>query len=355
MRKSIFQSKEQSRFCTASVLDGLPDGVIIVTIQGVAAYWNSAAVQVLEIREDASFGQKIGDVVVNESFVTQLTQILNKRQYLVFPLSFEVAIGSCRPAVYNTVYYSKTETDEHLLVVTHRQVPPASKHTVSEVVTSLAHQLRAPLSATECWLNVLATGEAFGNIETIRERLGRLKKRTHLLLSLVDDTLFLHQVQNEPSLDVCDCIPVGETVDALIDHFSIVSNERNITVLNEMDAESKNFQMVRRDAEKIITVLLDNAIKYNREHGLVTISGFVQANKLCLSVQDTGIGIEPEAVPHVFSQYFRSDQVKQKKIKGSGLGLSIVKQLVESKGGSVEINSALERGTKISIWYPNSL
>ena len=98
--------------------------------------------------------------------------------------------------------------------------------------------------------------------------------------------------------------------------------------------------------------LVSNAIKYNRDNGRVDVTLHREGDRLVASVSDTGIGIPPEAMARLFSEFFRADNAKVHSRMGTGLGLSIVKEIVERSGGQITAESELDKGTTFRFWLP---
>lgn len=98
--------------------------------------------------------------------------------------------------------------------------------------------------------------------------------------------------------------------------------------------------------------LLDNGIKYNRPEGTVTVSIQREQGKAVVEVVDSGIGIRPEVLPHIFDRFVRGDTSRSRKGGGAGLGLSIARTLVDSMGGRIEVESQVDRGTTFRIALP---
>jgi len=105
---------------------------------------------------------------------------------------------------------------------------------------------------------------------------------------------------------------------------------------------------------RVMTKLLDNAIAYTSEGGNITIRTNTQSSWVIITVQDTGIGIAPSDLPHIFERFYRADQARSTETGGSGLGLSIVQKIIEAHNGSIEVESILNEGSKFSIKLPIS-
>lgn len=104
---------------------------------------------------------------------------------------------------------------------------------------------------------------------------------------------------------------------------------------------------------QVATNLVSNAINYTPSGGVTVSTCYdAAAHRIGLSVQDTGIGISPDEQKHLFNQFFRGDRAAALGVQGSGLGLRIVHQIVEQHGGSVEVHSDVNRGTRFQVWLP---
>jgi two-component system phosphate regulon sensor histidine kinase PhoR len=104
--------------------------------------------------------------------------------------------------------------------------------------------------------------------------------------------------------------------------------------------------------EQMLTNLIDNAIKFNRESGTVTVSVSFESDRSFVSVSDTGDGIVPENLNRIFERFYRIDRGRTRNVGGTGLGLAIVKHLARLHGGDVAVSSILGRGTTFSLELP---
>ena len=119
-----------------------------------------------------------------------------------------------------------------------------------------------------------------------------------------------------------------------------------------LQIESARIFATRQIAEEILSNLIDNAVKYNREGGSVRVEARETGTETLLTVRDTGIGIRHEDQPRIFERFFRVDKSRSKATGGTGLGLSIVKHAVQLLGGSIDLQSEPNVGTEITVHFP---
>jgi two-component system phosphate regulon sensor histidine kinase PhoR len=108
----------------------------------------------------------------------------------------------------------------------------------------------------------------------------------------------------------------------------------------------------RGQLKQVLTNLLDNAIKYTPEKGTVRLSAAGAEGRVTVSVEDTGPGIPPEALPRIFERFYRVDKARSRELGGTGLGLAIVKHIVEAHGGSVAVESRIGEGSAFRVVLP---
>ena len=108
----------------------------------------------------------------------------------------------------------------------------------------------------------------------------------------------------------------------------------------------------RQLIKQALRILVDNSIKYTPSQGRITVSVAPDGDKIRISVQDQGIGIEPDSLPYIFDRFYRSEESRTRKAGGAGLGLAIMKWIVDRHGGSIEVVSRKEIGTRTALLLP---
>ena len=130
-----------------------------------------------------------------------------------------------------------------------------------------------------------------------------------------------------------------------------LADERSIRLTCSMQKDC-TVLTVEDDMYQIIFNLVENAIKYNCEEGLVFVRLRCQGDDVIVSVEDTGVGIPEDALPHVFERFYRVDKARSRQAGGSGLGLSIVRDLVQRNFGQISVSARPEGGTCFTVAFP---
>ena len=178
---------------------------------------------------------------------------------------------------------------------------------------------------------------------------GHIRKEAAWLVTLVEDIIRLSQLdeQAEFTKESMDLYAVAvEAVDSLRD----VAKGSGVEI--RVGGTRQEIAGVRKLVYEIIYNLIDNAIKYNRRGGTVDVTVTGADNQVLLTVSDTGIGIPREHIDRVFERFYRVDKSHSKETGGTGLGLSIVKHAVACHHGTINIQSEVNKGTKIQIGFP---
>lgn len=218
-----------------------------------------------------------------------------------------------------------------------------------EFTSNVSHELKTPLTTIYGVSDMMAEGivkpadvKGFG--KNIKEESGRM-------ISLIDDIIKLSRLDEDympEEISDVDLLLVSKNV---IDRLKDVAEDRGVSVY--LEGESTEIKGIPTLCDEIVYNLCENAIKYNKENGSVTVSVKNTGEGAELSVEDTGIGIPFEYRERIFERFFRVDKSHCQKVNGTGLGLSIVKHAVLHLGGTIDVESVEGAGTKMIIKFPH--
>jgi two-component system, OmpR family, sensor kinase len=218
----------------------------------------------------------------------------------------------------------------------------------TQFTADASHELRTPVSVILAQTQLALSKER--SPEAYREALGSCLRAASRMKSLIDHLLILARLdvakqafQGQPlSLDVI----VADTCDLL----RTLAESHQVTLDSQIEHVSISGE--RNQLTQVITNLINNAVRYNRPQGHVSVELKVVNGMAQLVVRDTGQGIPAENLPYVFDRFYRVDKVRSRNDGGSGLGLSICKEIVEAHGGTIQVTSELDVGTEFIVRFP---
>ncbi|MBP1634723.1 MAG: two-component sensor histidine kinase [Acidobacteria bacterium] len=221
----------------------------------------------------------------------------------------------------------------------------------SKFVRVTTHELRAPAQGTESLLSALANGYAGALSEPQRELVARARRRLALLQTLVDDLLDLAAGKANLRQGEQRPVPVGALVAEVCARFEAGAREKGLRLSVRVPDEPLHVWSDPADIERIVTNLVSNAVKYTN-HGGVTVELSEAGGSARLAVTDTGIGISPEALNHIFEEFYRAVNARAAQEAGTGLGLAIVKDLVNRYSGTISVQSVEGQQTTFVVTLP---
>jgi signal transduction histidine kinase/ligand-binding sensor domain-containing protein/DNA-binding response OmpR family regulator len=224
----------------------------------------------------------------------------------------------------------------------------------TQFFTNISHELRTPLTLIRG--NIEQALEEHHPINT-RRQLSQIEQNTNQLLRLINQLLDISkleagemQLNNAPH----DIVPF---IHNLVHSIESICEIKGITVRFISESPSLYAQYDEEKMEKVIMNLLSNAVKFSNENGTIEVSVATRNSKfLVIKVSDTGIGIKPSAIPHIFNRFYQADNSDTKKFEGTGIGLTLVKELIELHNGQIKVvsneNKTNKKGTTFEIEIP---
>ena len=221
----------------------------------------------------------------------------------------------------------------------------------SEFTANVSHELKTPLTSINGYAEMIGSGVT-SEQDTIKFA-NIINKEGLRLLDLIEDIINLSKLESigsQEMKDLSSSIDIYEIADDIISNQMTRAKERNIKL--ELIGTNLNITANRRMIVDLIYNLVDNAIKYNQDNGRVSVEIYKESKYCVLKVKDSGIGISQKDMNRIFERFYRADKSKSKKIGGTGIGLSIVKHIVEKHNGEISLTSKLNIGTEIEIILP---
>ena len=218
-------------------------------------------------------------------------------------------------------------------------------------VSDASHELKTPLAGIRLLTDsILQTGDM--DPDTTREFVGDIGREAERLTRITENLLRLTRLDSgavQPVAPV-EVAPVLERVARML---AILAKEKGVTLTYEAEPDTVALA-TEDDVHQILYNLMDNGIKYSGTDGFVHAAARVDGDWVVLTVEDNGIGIPEDDLPHIFERFYRVDKMRSRAIGGTGLGLSIVKDTVESRGGRITAAPRPEGGTVFTVYLPRA-
>lgn len=222
----------------------------------------------------------------------------------------------------------------------------------SDFVSNVSHEIRTPLSLIYMYVESLKMGR-IKNREKEQEYLDVLLKETQRLSGIVNNILNFSQIEKGKRKYSFAQVNLNEIVNEVLTTYSHHLKNKDFDYHIDLNPE---LPVVRADRDAItdaLVNLIDNSIKYSNEKKLITIRTSLSSGYVCLELQDQGEGISEKDLKHIFDKFYRvTSSDLTPKTKGSGLGLSIVKHIVDAHGGDIKVHSRKGKGSRFVLYFP---
>ena len=324
------------------ITENMQEGLIVIDKYTMILSANSSAWNLFHM-DRVRQGESVYCLDREEEFRHTIEQVLSgEHTELVLKLN-----GSDIQLIANPVIRDKkTEGAVVLLVNVTEKLERESLR--REFSANVSHELKTPLTSISGFAEIMQGGLVKN--EDIPKFAGRIYKESQRLLQLVEDVIQISQLDEEKTSYVWEPVDVYQVCKNAFE--SLKEKAKRLNVHLYICGERMKMEAVRTLLEEAVYNICDNAIKYNRNDGSVSVFLVQTAQEIQIVVKDTGVGIPKEDQNRVFERFYRVDKSHSKEIGGTGLGLSIVKHAVGALKGSVILRSEEGNGTEICMKFP---
>lgn len=222
-----------------------------------------------------------------------------------------------------------------------------------EFLLNLSHELKTPIFAIQGYVDTLLNG-ALDNSDVNKKFLGNASKNVDRLVNLLDDLDEITKLESGGLLLLKENFIIQDIIKEVFETLSIKADEKKIKCFIKNGCELP--LTVFADKEKITMViinLVDNAIKYGKQNGSIEGSAYkIDGKKILIEISDDGYGVAEDHLPRIFERFYRTDMARARSAGGSGLGLSIVKHIIEAHGETIHVRSKIDVGSTFGFMLP---
>jgi len=221
----------------------------------------------------------------------------------------------------------------------------------SAFVSQASHDLRTPLTSIKSSLDNLVRGVGGGLNERQIQVVDRARTSMQRLSALINDVLDINRIETGRTVLEKKDYSLTDSVKSIIEENRPAANQKNISIQTEGIDTPIQIHADPGKIERVINELVGNAVKYTPENGSININLRQENHHAIVSVSDTGVGMSKDDCQKIWERFYRVDEIRLA-AKGSGLGLSIAKELVEMHGGKISVQSAKHEGSTFTVKLP---
>lgn len=342
--------KSQSRLKT--VFTCMAEAVVITDHDGVVVLHNPAAIKILEIQTDPFIGKPLSASIRDKTAINMVSEAISKamvvtREFVPGTISRKYLHAYCSPVI--------NEQGEVIGSVTTFEDISALKaidRMKSDFVAMVAHELKSPLASVEQMIYALQVGCKYEAASSCNALHQRMTARTKDLLRLIENLLNLSKLESGTVVFNLEPVRGDEIIRDVLDIARPQAESKDISLAYTPCGPEWLFNVDYDHLRTAIMNIVSNSIKYTPNGGKVLVSIELAGGFVNIIVQDTGIGIGPEDLPHIFDRFFRVKGKATRHITGSGLGLALVKEVVEAHQGYIDVQSTPGVGTTVILSFP---
>lgn len=354
----LYQSVLEKSNELEAILRGIGDGVIVIDPNLGVLMMNPIAVRIVRLQQTLKPGVRLPEIVTNELLLELARDILNDPTK---PLIREITLeddndqAHTYQALASAVKGGGGEIRGAVIVMRDVTSQKEIDRMKSNFLSVVSHELRTPLHSIKGFVDIILMGKT-GEINDLqRDFLTTVKESTTNLQRLIDDLLEFSRMEAGQIKLKPQMISVYEVADKVVEQMGPLAAEGKLKLVN---AVPKDIALVEADPlriEQVLTNLVSNAIKFTLPEGSVSILAMDLGEQLRISVQDTGIGIPEEEQAKIFQRFYQVDSSATRSYRGTGLGLTICKFIVEYHHGKIWVESEPGHGSTFHFLLPKRL
>ena len=347
---NTFDELEYKNLQLRSILKSISNGILAIDIEGNILLINDEAKKMINCPKEVMVeGRNISFAIRNELILKQIMMFMGSKENEKTVINLDD--GRFFRIKLDPVYLQNNKSIVIGSIVNIEDISERvrAENMRQDFVANVSHELKTPLTSISGFAETLKLNENIDK-ETRNRFLTIIDGEANRLRRLIEDILTLSFIENDKKEEK-EAINLYSVYRRVEDMLMISAKTKNIALACEAD-ESISLQANADYVKQIILNLVDNAIKYTPENGAVNVKIFTEKENAVIKVSDTGMGIPKEDQSRIFERFYRVDKARSREIGGTGLGLAITKHIVMNLGGTISVESELEKGSTFTVKIP---
>ncbi len=355
----LYFSAQERRSELEAMLRGIGDAVVATDARLRLTVLNPIAAQIFAVRRGVSAGQRLAEVIDSPDLEALFAEALAGQEPSIIR---EIALpgngadqgARILQALASPVRGEGGETLGAAVVlrdITHQKELDRVK---SDFLSVVSHELKTPLHSIKGFVDIILMGKTGPVSDTQRDFLSTVRQQAEALQNMINDLLEFSRLEAGQIRLKIETVPVGQVVQSVVERMRPLAQEGSIRLANQVPARFVTIEADRARLEQVITNLLANACKFTPADGKVSVQARDLGAEVQISVSDTGIGIPADQLGRIFERFYQVDGTATRSYRGTGLGLTICKHIVEYHGGRIWVESEEGKGSTFHFVLPKS-
>ncbi len=347
-----------------SILESIADGVLVTDAHGSVILANHSASQILDIPRDQLIGKSVNELLglyaamgKNWTRTIEAWANSNQREIHHVYLAEQLTIEDKHVSVHLSPVFADSQFFGTVSIFRDVTQDVAVDRMKSEFVSTVSHELRTPMTSIKGYAELMLMGAAGGLTDPQKQYLEVIVGNADRMSELINDLLDISRIESGKTTLELQSVNLAQIIESVVEehlHGLIEHDGKPMIIENEVPLSLPAVFADPDRVTQVLTNLVDNAFHYTPENGRISVRAWPNAEHVCVSVSDTGIGISREHQEKIFERFYRVEDKEIQQVPGTGLGLAIVRSLVQMHGGDILVESTPGVGSTFTFTLPFS-
>lgn len=339
------ESLETKESTVNEILRNMNEGLVLIDTDLKVVQLNDASKKLFKSNMQTDYtGMDVVRLTRSQEVSTRLNDLIQTHK----SSSFEIMVDEDNLKIYLSPIENGNALTGIIMLVLDVNDEKKAEKLRREFSANVSHELKSPLTSISGYAELIKNGMV--KEEDIKKFSGIIFDEAGQMLRLIDNIIMISKLDERPQLKSEEEVSIKETIENILKLYKGKIDAKNLTVESHIEEGLKKNVPLGMLSE-LYRNLISNAIKYNKDGGKLTISVEKRGDNIISKISDTGIGLEKDEIPRIFERFYMVDKGRNRNTNSTGLGLSIVKHIVEDMGGSIDVTSEVGKGTTFKVIF----
>lgn len=343
--KGYIESLETKESTVNEILRNMNEGLVLIDTDLKVVQLNDASKKLFKSNMQTDYtGMDVVRLTRSQEVSTRLNDLIQTHK----SSSFEIMVDEDNLKIYLSPIENGSALTGIIMLVLDVNDEKKAEKLRREFSANVSHELKSPLTSISGYAELIKNGMV--KEEDIKKFSGIIFDEAGQMLRLIDNIIMISKLDERPQLKSEEEVSIKETIENILKLYKGKIDAKNLTVESHIEEGLKKNVPLGMLSE-LYRNLISNAIKYNKDGGKLTISVEKRGDNIISKISDTGIGLEKDEIPRIFERFYMVDKGRNRNTNSTGLGLSIVKHIVEDMGGLIDVTSEVGKGTTFKVIF----